>query len=127
MIESRSISLEELVRGHIKEIYNKKTALIQRMEILAKKTSAMEGYDRASLVNADSFRILNRYSVRNNWSKRKSAESYRRVFHISRGRLFLIRFAHAFLLAQRIKRGNNYRVYLDIARREQLKKGEENV
>lgn len=77
VIESRSISLEELVRGHIKEIYNKKTALIQRMEILVKKTSAMEGYDRASLVNADSFRILNRYSVRNNWSKRKARRMFK--------------------------------------------------
>lgn len=125
IVESGKMTLEEICKGHIKEIYNKKTALIQRIEWLKKETPAMNDYDMSTLIKADNFRLLNKYSIRNNWERRNSEKKYRKVFRVPRCSMFLTRFAHAFILAQRIKRSGIYKCYLDIAKSERIERKQE--
>lgn len=127
IITAEEFDLEKVIKGHLKEIYNKKTALIQRIEYLNSYTDAMQGYDTNLLVKAKNFSFLNRYAIKNNWKRRTSKEKYKKIFRKPIHLMFVERFLHAFLLTRRLKGSGNYRVYLDIARTEVRKVSETDV
>ena len=127
VIQMQEFSLEKLLRGHLKEIYNKKTALLQRLSVFKKESACMDGYDASFLIPADTFSFLNRYAIHNNWKRRKTPQKYKRLLHTPAYFLFFTRFAHAYFLNKRLKSGNNYAAYYKIAKNEHLETGEDHV
>ena len=120
VIEAREFELEKLIKGHLKEIYNKKTALIQRMEYIKCRTDAMKNYDTSVLMQAKNFSLLNRYAMYNNWERRKSEKRYRCLFVQPIKLMFLTRFLHAFLLGRVLKKSGNFTEYLRYAESEKV-------
>lgn len=118
VITVKEMDLEQVIKGHLKEIYNKKTAIAQRMAYMDSKTDAMKSYDRNILIKAKNFSLLNKYAIENNWKRRTSAEKYKKVFKTPIRLMFVKRFSHAFLLTRLLKSGNNCKLYLDIAKAE---------
>lgn len=120
IIIADKIDVSEVVRGHLKEIYNKKTAIKQRMDILSKKTDALSGYNREILIDGKNFSILNKYAIHNNWNRRFKSKKYNKIFKKSPKMMFVTRFVHAYLLTRRLKKSNNCSKYLEIARQENI-------
>ncbi len=113
-IEVEDCSLEEVIKGHLKEIYNKKTAISQRLEYAKAKTDALAGFDESSFINAPSSKPLNKFSI-NNCLKIKEKGKYEKTFSQSDKVLFVKRFSHAYLLKKYLKNKGHYGIYLKIA------------
>lgn len=111
--------VEQLIKGHLKEIYNKKTAICQRMDVMEKKKVGFS-YDKSNLFPENCFKILNRFAIYNNWTLRESERKYRRVFRIPIKAVFLYRFLHAFLLTKRLRKSGHFERYLETARKESV-------
>lgn len=120
IIETSEIKLEDVIKGHQKEIYNKKTALLQRIKIFKKSSAVMDNYDTDVLIQAKNFNLLNKYVVHNNWNRRKSKRKYSKILKSSNSIMFFTRFTHAFLLSKRLKKSKNFDKYLEIAKGEKI-------
>lgn len=120
VITASKLDLETVIKGHIKEIYNKKTAIIQRLDYIQKKTEHLNNFDKNTTIPAKSFKILNRYALHNNWQRRGSVQKYKKVFNIPIKWMAFVRFGHAFLLSKRLKQSHNLREYLEIAKKEKI-------
>lgn len=118
VISVEEMELEKIIKGHLKEIYNKKTALIQRIDYMNSKSDVMKGFDKSILIKAKNFSLLNKYAIGNNWKRRESEKKYKKIFKTPIRALFVKRFGHAFLLSKALKSSGNYDVYLKIARSE---------
>ena len=119
IIEAKDYEIEQLIKGHIKEIYNKKTALKQRLNYVRELTNAMDEYNEKTLIGADNFKLLNKYSMHNNWVLRRRGR-YKKIFKKSFIYIFTTRYVHAYLLGKCLNKSKNAKVYLDIAVKEKL-------
>jgi len=123
ILSVEELDVEKVIKGHIKEIYNKKTALIQRIRYMDSRTDAMKEYNKDVLIPAKNFGLLNTYAIGNNWKRRKSIKRYKKIFKSSIRYMFFKRFAHAFLLSKRLKMSKNYETYLECAKNERTQSG----
>ncbi|NLL93372.1 MAG: 4Fe-4S dicluster domain-containing protein [Clostridiales bacterium] len=126
-IEDNAISVSEIdlldvIRGHLKEIYNKKTALLQRINTFEKESNAMKDYDKKVLIDIKNFKILNKYSIHNNWKRRVNTKKYNRMMKSSMKVMFFVRFSHAFLLSKRLKNSKNLQHYFNVALEEKIER-----
>lgn len=117
VITATTLDYESVVSNHVKEIFNKKSALQQRCEYF---NSVSGGKIRTEATNFVPYRwtmLLNYYLIFNNWILRKIG-CYRSIFYIPKVFLFFTRFSHAFLVSKLIKRSGMLDNYLSIAKKE---------
>ncbi len=117
VIEVEDYDLNSVIKGHIKEIYNKKTAIAQRLEYAKSKADGLGEYSDNSFIKAPSSAFLNKFSINNNF-KLKEKGRYAKSFKQSNRLLFIKRFTHAYLLKKYISRGGHYDIYRRIAENE---------
>lgn len=119
IIIAMDTSVSKIIKGHIKEIYNKKTALKQRCEYANNKYEKKIQFLDTNFINNKTSKILNMYSIYNNWAIRTKGKYtfFKKVPFIF---IFFTRFVHAFLLGQFIKNSNNFSDYLKIAQGEKI-------
>lgn len=117
VIEVEEYDLDSVIKGHLKEIYNKKTAIAQRLEYAKAKTDALEEYNTASFIDAPSSEILNRFSINNSF-RLKEKGRYKKSFTQSNKALFVKRFTHAYLLKKYLSKNGHYDIYRSIAAKE---------
>ena len=79
----------------------------------------MDEYNEKTLIGADNFKLLNKYSMHNNWVLRRRGR-YKKIFKKSFIYIFTTRYVHAYLLGKCLNKSKNAKVYLDIAVKEKL-------
>ncbi len=117
VIEAEPCSMEQVLKGHLKEVYHKKTAIRERLAYMKPKTDGLADYDERSFIKAPSSKRLNRFAIHNAF-RVKERGRYAATFRQNKKFLFVKRFAHAFLLKQYLKRGGHYAIYHRIAESE---------
>lgn len=118
VIEVENYDLDSVIKGHLKEIYNKKTAIAQRLEYAKTKTDALTEYNTNSFIDAPSSEVLNRFSLNNNFCLKEKGK-YSKTFTQSTKALFIKRFTHAYLLKKYLSKSGHYSIYRSIAAKEQ--------
>ena len=117
VIEAEPCRMEQVLKGHLKEVYHKKTAIAQRLAYAKGTTDGLADFDTRSFIDAPSSEILNRFAIRNTFTVKQRGR-YPATFRQSKRVLFVKRFAHAYLLKQFIKRNGLFDRYQAIAQHE---------
>ncbi len=113
VIEVEEYDLDSLLKGHLKEIYNKKTAIAQRLRYAKKRCGALSEYSENSFISAPHSDALGKFSIRNAFTVKETG-GYEKTFRQSNKLLFLKRFSHAYLLKKFLGK-QHFAIYRSIA------------
>ncbi len=117
VVEAEICSMEQVLKGHLKEVYHKKTAIAQRLRFAKTMTDGLNAFDDHSFIDAPSSKMLNRFAIHNAFTVKQQGR-YEATFRQSKRVLFVKRFAHAYLLKTFIKQSGLFARYEAIAKQE---------
>lgn len=121
VIEIEEYDYESLIKGHLKELYHKKTAIIQRLRYVKSKMHNHElaVFNEQAMVYVPYSRTLNKFSIYTNFVVKEKGR-YESTFRFSKHLLFLIRYSHTLLMKRKMKKGLYFPIYRAIASNEKV-------